>query len=140
MFILPALCFWRSQILVDEFQAVITQPVLRHFHFMYLHTIPLQHIIIRSLSGTSSFSNDTVRFTAVSAHACYNGNLLWVRAHMVKRFKINVICHYSGCCFTLAHASVYERDVLKSIRLNLTKLTAVMHFRTEMNAVMVKVE
>ena len=30
--------------------------------------------LIRSLSGTSSFSNDTVPFTAVSAHACYNGN------------------------------------------------------------------
>ena len=28
---------------------------------------------IRSSSGTSSFSNDTVRFTAVSTHACYNG-------------------------------------------------------------------
>ena len=31
-------------------------------------------VLIRPLSGTSSFSNDTVRFTAVSAHACYNGN------------------------------------------------------------------
>ena len=29
---------------------------------------------IWSLSGTSSFSKDTVRFTVVSAHACYNGN------------------------------------------------------------------
>ena len=29
---------------------------------------------IRPLSGTSSFSNDTVRFTAVSTHACYNGD------------------------------------------------------------------
>ena len=29
---------------------------------------------IRSLSGTSSFSNDTVWFTAASTHACYNGD------------------------------------------------------------------
>ena len=29
---------------------------------------------IRPLSGTSSFSNDTVRFTAVSAYAYYSGN------------------------------------------------------------------
>jgi len=29
---------------------------------------------IRPLSGTSSFSNDTVRLTAASTHACYNGD------------------------------------------------------------------
>jgi len=29
---------------------------------------------IRSSSGTSSFSNDTVRFTTASTHACYNGD------------------------------------------------------------------
>jgi len=32
------------------------------------------HYPMRSLSGTSSFSNDTVRFMAVYAHSCYNGD------------------------------------------------------------------
>jgi len=30
---------------------------------------------IRLLIGTGSFSNDTVRLTVVSTHACYNGDI-----------------------------------------------------------------
>jgi len=43
-------------------------------HFPITQPLNLYVYLIRSLSGTSSFSNDTVRFTAVSAHVCYNGD------------------------------------------------------------------
>ena len=43
---MPALYFWRSRVLLGEFQAVITEPVVSHFGFLCLRAILLEHKII----------------------------------------------------------------------------------------------